>query len=119
MSYFTFSILPFLTLAGGLHGAWGASVGNGGLAPNHAGHVAEYSCFSAGDTAWRRSGYRTDEEQFQGSVRRWEQASDCISALPHPCSEIAREMPFGGAGGEEHGCVTVAFCQSGFSWCCA
>lgn len=69
MSYFTFCILPFATPAGGLHGAWGASVGNGGLAHNCVGHVAEYSCISVEDTAWRRLGYRTDEVQFQGSVR--------------------------------------------------
>lgn len=26
-------------------------------------------------------------------MRSWEQVSDCISALPHPWCEIAREMP--------------------------
>lgn len=102
-----------------MHGAWGASVGNGGLARDCAGHVAGYICIAAGDTTWRRLGYRTDEEQFQGSVRGQEQVSDCVSALLHPRGEIATLVPSSGAGGEEHRCVTLAFCQSGSSSCCA
>lgn len=93
-------------------------MGNRGLACNCEGTLQGIPAFLAGNAVWRQFCYRTGERQFQGTVRAWEQAGDCISAVPHPCEEIARDLPCGGAG-EEHFCVAIAFCQTAFSQCCA
>lgn len=78
---------PLVTAARGLHGAlpWemeGWLVGVQGML-----------CSLGWGCSVETLGYRTDEKQCHGSVRSWEQVSDCISALPHPWCEIAREMP--------------------------
>lgn len=103
MSYFTFSILPTCNTIRRV--AWCTSMGDGGLAHSCAAVAAwlavAYCAVLAGDTAWRQLGYRTDEKQCRGSVRSWEQVSDCFSALPYPLCEIAMEMPSSRAR-EEH-----------------